>query len=48
VLQACGVQLLGRTFDPLDFAMFGGGVALAVLVERFLIDRFFPCGSPAA
>jgi hypothetical protein len=42
VLQAFGVPLLGQTFDPLDFAMFGGGVVLAVLVERFLLDRFFP------
>jgi hypothetical protein len=52
VLQAFGVPLLGQTFDPLDFAMFGGGVVLAVLVDRFLLDRFFPrpskTGGPSA
>lgn len=44
VLQACGVPLLGQTFDPLDFVMFGGGVLLAALVDRFLFDRLFPAG----
>jgi len=39
VLQAFGVPLLGQTFDPLDFVMFGGGVLLAALVERSLIQR---------
>lgn len=46
VLQAFGVPLLGRTFDPLDFVMFGGGVLLAALVDRFLFDRLFPRWSP--
>jgi hypothetical protein len=39
VLQAFGVPLLGRTFDPLDFVMFGVGVLLAALVDRLLLDR---------
>lgn len=42
VLQAFGVPLLGRTFDPLDFVMFATGVLLAVLVERSFLDRLFP------
>jgi len=42
VLQGFGVPLLGRTFDPLDFAMFAGGVLLAVLVDRLVLDRLFP------
>jgi hypothetical protein len=42
VLQAFGVPLLGRTFDPLDFVMFVGGVLLAVLADRLLIERLFP------
>ena len=42
VLQAFGVPLLGRTFDPLDFAMFAGGVLLAALADRFLLERFLP------
>ena len=46
VMQAFGVPLLGQTFDPLDFVMFGGGVLLAVLVDRFLFDRLLPRWSP--
>ena len=42
VLQGFGVPLLGRTFDPLDFAMYAGGVLLAVLVDRLVLDRLFP------
>lgn len=42
VLQAFGVPLLGRTFDPLDFVMFGVGVLLAVFVDRVLLDRLLP------
>jgi hypothetical protein len=41
VLQAFGVPLLGRTFDPLDFVMFGVGVMLAVFVDKLLLDRLF-------
>jgi len=39
ILQAFHVPLLGRTFDPLDFAMYAIGVALAVLIEKVLLDR---------
>ena len=46
VLQAFGVPLLGQTFDPLDFLMFGGGVLVAVLVDRFLFDRLLPWWTP--
>ncbi len=46
VLQAFGVHLLGQTFDTLDFVMFGGGVLLAVLVDRFLFHRLFPWWTP--
>jgi hypothetical protein len=46
VMQAFGVPLLGGTFDPLDFVMFGGGVLLAALVDRFLFDRLLPLSSP--
>jgi len=42
VLQALGVPLLGRTFDPLDFAMYAGGVLLAVLADRLLLERLRP------
>jgi hypothetical protein len=46
VMQAFGVPLLGQTFDPLDVVMFGGGVALAVVVDRVLFARLFPRWSP--
>jgi hypothetical protein len=39
LLQAFGVPLLGRTFDPLDFLMFAVGVLLAVLLDRGLLHR---------
>ena len=42
MLQLFGVPLLGRTFDPLDFVMYAGGVLLAVLADRLLLDRLFP------
>jgi hypothetical protein len=42
LLQALGVPLLGRTFDPLDFLMFAVGVLLAVLLDRLLLHRLLP------
>jgi len=46
VLQAFGVPLFGRTFDPLDFAMFAVGTLLAVLADRLVLERFFPDRPP--
>lgn len=37
ILQGLGVPMLGRTFDPLDFAMYGVGVLLAVLLDRLAL-----------
>ena len=42
VAQAFGVPILGSTFDPLDFVMFGIGVLLAVFADRVLFARLFP------
>ncbi|MBN2028659.1 hypothetical protein JW824_00285 [bacterium] len=42
IMQAFGVPILGLTFDPLDFLMFGGGVLLAVIMDRCLLNRLFP------
>ena len=36
VLQGFGVPVLGRTFDPVDFVMYGIGVIAALVVERVL------------
>jgi hypothetical protein len=41
-MQAFGVPLLGRTFDPLDFVMFGSGVALAAVADRVCLARLVP------
>jgi len=46
VLQAFGVPLFGRTFDPLDFAMYAAGVLLAVLADQLLLERLLPRWSP--
>ncbi|NIM49128.1 MAG: hypothetical protein GTO22_07685 [Gemmatimonadales bacterium] len=42
LLQALGVPLLGRTFDPLDFVMFAFGVLLAAFVDKLLLDHLLP------
>lgn len=39
VLQGLGVPLFGRVFDPLDFVMFAGGVLLAVVADRLVLER---------
>ena len=33
-LQYFGVPIFGRTFDPLDYLMFGVGIGLALAFER--------------
>lgn len=38
-LQYFGVPLFGRTFDPLDYLMFGIGTAGAVFFERSIPAR---------
>ena len=42
IMQAFGVKLLGNTYDPLDIVMFGVGVLLAVVFDRFIFWRFLP------
>ena len=41
VMQAFGLPILGRTFDPLDFLMFSIGVLLAAFVDRVVLKRMF-------
>jgi hypothetical protein len=38
-LQYFGVPLFGRTFDVLDYLMFGVGIGLAVVFERIVLSR---------
>jgi hypothetical protein len=42
-LQGMGVPMLGRTFDPVDFAMYGVGVLFAVTLDTLALRRL--CGS---
>lgn len=42
-LQLFAVPVFGRTFDPLDYLMFGGGVLLGVVFERIVLSRI-PAG----
>jgi len=39
--QYFGIHILGRTFDPIDFVMYGSGALLAALVERGIFNRIF-------
>lgn len=41
VAQYFGRPIFGRTYDPLDFAAYAGGTALAVLADRLLLPRLF-------
>ena len=38
-LQYFGVPIFGRTFDSLDYLMFGIGIVLAVVFERIVLSR---------
>jgi hypothetical protein len=38
-LQYFGVAIFGRTFDPLDYLMFGIGIVLAALFEKMVLSR---------
>jgi hypothetical protein len=42
IAQFLGLPVLGRTFDPLDFAAYGLGVGLAVLLDAVVFPRIFP------
>jgi len=46
IAQYVGVPIFGRTFDPLDFAMYGLGVALAIILDRLVLPRVFPFWAP--
>jgi hypothetical protein len=44
-LQYFGIPIFGRTFDLLDYLMFGIGIGLAVVFERIVLSRI-PVGIP--
>lgn len=37
-LQSFGVPIFGRTFDPLDYLMYGIGIGLAVIFEKIVLS----------
>ena len=41
IQQYYGIYALGSTFDYLDILMYGTGVGLAVIFERYIFKRFF-------
>ena len=41
ISQAFGIPLFGRTFDPVDFAMYALGVLLAALLDEVIFPRIF-------
>ena len=38
-LQYFGVEVFGRTFDPIDYVMFAVGIVCAVIFERAVLSR---------
>ena len=48
IAQFFGVPLLGRTFDPLDFVMYGLGVMLAAILDTTVFPRIFDFWTPKA
>jgi len=41
IAQFFGAPLFGRTFDPLDFVMYGLGAALAAVLDLVVFPRIF-------
>ncbi len=46
IAQFFGVPLLGRTFDPLDFVMYGAGVTLAAILDALVFPKVFGFWKP--
>jgi len=48
IAQFFGVPIFGRTFDPVDFIMYGIGVLLAVVLDTTVFPRIFEFWTPEA
>ena len=46
--QFYGVPIFGRTFDPLDFVMYGMGIILAAILDTKVLPRIFGFWAPKA
>jgi len=48
IVQFFGVPIFGRTFDPVDFIMYGIGVVSAAILDTTVIPRIFEFWTPKA
>jgi hypothetical protein len=48
IAQFYGLPVLGRTYDPVDFLMYGIGVALAAVLDTVVFPRAFDSWTPQA
>jgi hypothetical protein len=48
IAQFFGVPIFGRTFDPLDFVMYGIGVISAAILDTTVFPRIFEFWTPKA
>jgi glycopeptide antibiotics resistance protein len=48
IAQFFGAPIFGRTFDPLDFIMYGIGVILAAILDTTVFPRIFEFWIPEA
>ena len=48
IAQFFGVPIFGRTFDPVDFIMYGIGLILAVVLDATVFPRIFEFWTPKA
>ena len=48
IAQFFGAPIFGRTFDPVDFIMYGIGVILAAILDTTVMPRIFGFWTPEA
>jgi hypothetical protein len=48
IAQFFGVPIFGRTFDPMDFVMYGLGVIFAAILDTTVFPRVFNFWAPKA
>jgi hypothetical protein len=48
VAQFFGVPVFGRTYDPMDFVMYGAGVLMAAILDTTVFPRAFEFWTPVA
>jgi hypothetical protein len=48
IAQFFGVPIFGRTFDPVDFGMYGIGVIFAAILDTTVFPRVFNFWAPEA